>query len=288
MVTVGSGDYRYELVPSWPKLPRYWSFGAVADAAVSSSDEVYVFSRGLHPLTVWDLEGNFITSWGEGRFSAMPHGVTIAPNGNVWLVDRDYHVATEHTQDGTLVRTLGNKLDPSPTFYGQPFNMPTALAIAPAGHLFVSDGYGNRRVHKFTPEGELLLSWGSPGTAPGEFALVHGVWVDAAGRVLVCDRENARIQIFNEDGEYVEEWSDFHSPNIAVVHGDVVYVTELLHGGVVSLWTLDGTLITRWSGSEGPGKGTLIRPHGLCVDSQGSIYVTEVAAGARVQKFQRI
>ena len=176
MATVGTGDYRYERVPLWPNMPKYWAFGAASDGAVNSKDEIHIFSRGDHPVTIWDKDGNFISSWGEGTFSANPHGIYIAPNDNVWLVDRDFHIATEYTPSGSAIRTLGEKLAPSPSFQGIPFNMPSGLAIAPNGELFVSDGYGGHRVHKFSPDGELLLSWGKQGTGPGEFALLHNIW----------------------------------------------------------------------------------------------------------------
>ena len=288
MAVVGSGDFRYEMVPSWPNMPRYWSFGMASDAAVNSQDEVYVFSRGTHPLTIWDTAGNFISSWGEGTFSANPHGIYIAPNDNVWLVDRDYHIATEYTPGGEPLRSLGNKLLPSPTFYGRPFNLPSGLAIAPDGHLFVSDGYGGNRVHKFSPEGELLLSWGSRGSGPGEFALLHNVWVDGNSRVFICDRENNRIQIFDDEGAFLEQWTDVHMPGDLWIKGDVVYVVEQGGASGVSIWTLDGELITRWRGDEGPGAGTLANGHGICVDSEGSIYVTEIGDAQRVRKFRRL
>jgi len=288
MSVLGSGDYRYEPVPSWPKIPKYWSLGMASDGAVNSKDEVYIFSRGLHPLTIWDPEGNFISSWGEGAFSAVPHGIYIAPNDNVWLVDRDYHITTEFTPGGTPLRTLGDKLAPSPAYLGKPFNLPSGLAIAPSGEIFVSDGYGGHRVHKFSADGELLLSWGRQGTGPGEFALLHNIWVDKNSRVFICDRENGRIQLFDDQGAYLEEWTDLLSPGDLWIQDDVVYVIEQGGRCGVSIWTLDGDLITRWRGSEGPGKGTLSAGHGICVDSQGSIYVTEIGSAQRVQKFQRV
>ena len=95
-------------------MPKYWSFGPASDAAVNSKDEVHVFSRGKHPLTIWEPDGTFISSWGEGTFSANPHGIHIAPNDNVWLVDRDYDIATEYSRNGRPLRSLGQKLAPSP------------------------------------------------------------------------------------------------------------------------------------------------------------------------------
>ncbi len=287
MQTVGEGDYTYELVPSWPTVPKYWTLGMVSDGAVNSRDEVHIFSRGLHPLTIWTPEGDFISSWGEGHFSANPHGIYIAPNDNVWLVDRDFHIATEYTPSGDLLRTFGEKLAPSPSFVGEPFNMPSGLAIAPDGNIFVSDGYGGHRVHKFSPEGELLLSWGRQGTRPGEFALLHNVWVDSRSRVLICDRENHRIQIFDDVGNYLDEWVDLIAPGDIWIKDEVVYVVEQGGGCGVSIWTLDGDLITRWRGDRGPGKGTISAGHGICVDSQGSIYVTEIGDAQQVVKFQK-
>ncbi len=287
MTTVGEGDYTYELVPSWPNVPKYWTLGMVSDGAVNSRDEVHLFSRGLHPLTIWTPDGDFISSWGEGHFSANPHGIYIAPNDNVWLVDRDFHIATEYTPSGDELRTFGEKLAPSPSFVGEPFNMPSGLAIAPDGNIFVSDGYGGHRVHKFSPEGELLLSWGRQGTRPGEFALLHNVWVDSRSRVLICDRENHRIQLFDDVGNYLDEWVDLIAPGDIWIKDDVVYVVEQGAGCGVSIWTLDGDLITRWRGDRGPGKGTLSAGHGICVDSQGSIYVTEIGDAQQVVKFQK-
>ena len=288
MSVVGTVDYKYERVPLWPNMPKYWAFGAASDGAVNSKDEIHIFSRGNHPVTIWDKDGNFISSWGEGTFSANPHGIYIAPNDNVWLVDRDFHIATEYTPSGTPIRTLGEKLAPSPSFQGLPFNMPSGLAIAPNGELFVSDGYGGHRVHKFSAEGELLLSWGKQGTGPGEFALLHNIWVDKNSRIIICDRENDRIQIFDDQGNFIEEWTDISKPGDVWVHDDLVYCVEQGDHGGVSIWTLDGEVVSRWKIDEDPGKGSILGGHGITVDSEGSIYVTEIGNGERVSKFVRV
>ena len=289
MPIVGSGDFRYEPVPEWPRMPRYWSFGEATDAAINSREEIYIYGRGEHPLTLWDTEGNFITSWGEGTTSGWVHGNYVAPNDNVWLVDTMFHIVTEHAPDGTLLRTLGDKLNPSASFKGIPFNMPTGIAIGPNGNIFVSDGYGGHRVHKFSPEGEMLHSWGRQGDGPGEFANVHQIWVDRSGRVLVCDRENRRVQVFDGEGNFLDQWTDIQSPGDLWIKDDVVYLVEQGDwDAAVSIRTLDGEVITRWSGDDGPGKGTLRATHGICVDSQGSIYVTEIATSQRVRKFQHV
>jgi DNA-binding beta-propeller fold protein YncE len=301
MTIVGSGSYRFERLDEWPKSGRYFSFNAPTDVAVNPDGEVYVLSRGdRHPVTMWSKEGDFIYCWGEGEFSPHPHGIYIAPSGTVWVVDRDFHVASEYTPGGERIRTLGRKLEPSPTWDGRfikskPFNMPTNLAIAANGDIFVSDGYGNHRVHKFNSEGDLLLSWGRQGTGPGEFALVHNIWVDKHQRVLVADDENHRIQLFDEDGVYLEEWS-MTNPSGLCISSDIVYVGQLAPyhepalgsgWGAVSLWDLNGKQIGGWSGRDNPGKDLMVSPHDVGVDEDGSVYVCEVRA-KRVSKYRRV
>lgn len=288
MTIVGSGDFKYELVDSWPTLPKYWEFGTASDVYVNSKDEIHVFSRGLHPLTIWDKDGNFISSWGEGTFSNNEHGIYITKEDTIWLVDSWFHIATEHKPDGKLIRTIGNKLEPSETYNGLPFNMPTGLTISSKGDIFISDGYGNKRVHKFNSKGELIKSWGTFGDKPGEFAIVHNLEFDSNDKLYVCDRENNRIQIFDDEGNYIEEWNDLFMPGDLWIKDDIVYVCEQTEQGGVSIWTTEGELITRWHGDRGDGKGTILSGHGICVDSEGSIYVAELSPAERVQKFQKI
>ena len=285
---LGSGDYRFELVDRWPALPKYWSLVSAVGVAVNSSDEIHVLGLGRHPLTIWDPAGAFVSSWGDGAFSTNPHGIHIGPDDHVWVVDRDYHIASEFTASGELVRVLGNRLIPSPTAFGEPFNMPSGLAISPSGDIFVSDGYGNRRVHRFNSAGELLLSWGEPGAGPGEFSLLHNVCVDRLERVYICDRMNHRIQIFDPEGALLDEWRGFKEPVDVCVSDDVLYVAEQGDGSAVSLWTMDREAITRWRGSDGEGTGTLAAAHGIYVDSAGSIYVADVRGDRPIRKFQRI
>ncbi len=164
---------------------------------------------------------------------------------------------------------------------------------APKGDLYVSDGYGNCRVHQFAPNGDLKRSWGTSGKGPGQFHLPHGIAVAADGRVFVCDRENDRIQIFNPDGEYLAEWTDTQRPT-HIVFDDKgrAYVSELWwhkgqtsqrHGpisvprqGRVSVFDKDGRLLTRWGTPDATAAGSFAAPHGIAVDSRGDIYVGEV------------
>ena len=157
-----------------------------------------------------------------------PHGVTAGPDGALWTADDDGHCVRRFTWDGELQLTIGTPGQGSPVHSGDPFNRPTKVAVDPrSGALYIADGYGNARVHKYSPEGEHLLSWGEFGTGPGQFNLVHSVCTDDAGRVYIADRENHRVQIFDDQGTCLDQWNDMHRPCGLLVSGDRVYIGQL-------------------------------------------------------------
>jgi len=286
----GSGEFRYQLVEGWAKLPRWWEFGQVPGVATNSEGLVYVLSRSQHPVTIFDRDGNFVSSWGEGQIR-RPHGIFIAPDDTVYLADDFSQIILRYTPDGQLLQTIGERDRPQATFYGRPFNLPTKAVLSPSGYLYVSDGYGNRRVHKFALDGTLLLSWGEPGQGPGQFALVHSVAVDSEGRVYVCDRENDRVQIFDEEGQFLHEWADLTRPmDIFLASDGLLYLIETkgrkppFPPPKVSVWTRDGQMLSRWEVDD---VNILNGAHGVTVDSCGDIYVGE-ALGSRLQKFARV
>ena len=293
MTVVGEGDFRYELDESWPNIPEGWELGLCSDVAIDSRDRVFVFNRNKHPVAVFDEAGTFVTSWGEGEFKD-PHGIYIGPGDEVWVTDTQDHVVTKHTPHGEKLLELGTRGHAQPSItnrgqHGQPFNMPTGIALNADGEIFVSDGYGNKRVHRFSAEGELKLSWGVPGLGPGEFALVHNLGIDTQGRVLVCDRENSRIQIFDQEGGHIETWERDSSPGDVYVSPDgFIYVTEGgRRGSGVSILTESGAAVSQWHGAE----NGLEAAHGIWVDSKGNIYVAEIGQpghGQRVRKYAKI
>ena len=281
----GQGTHQYTVQEDWWTLPEGWEFGWIPAVAVDSQDRVYVYSRSEHPMVVFDRDGNFIDAWGDDILKDA-HGIFIDADDNIYCTERDTHVMRKFTTNGELLMTLGTPDEPGAE--GEPFNKPTDFALGPDGEMYISDGYGNARVHKYSPDGELIKSWGQPGTGPGEFDLPHCVRVDPRNRLMVADRENNRIQFFTLDGEYIEEWGDLLQPDtIYIDEDDLVYIAEL--GQRISIMTLDGEVISQWGSERGstvPGE-FLACPHGIWLDSHGDIYVGEVQADARLQKFIR-
>src|SRR5207249_2161927 len=168
--------------------------------------------------------------------------IWMSPQDELYLTDTEDHTVTQWTTDGKLLRRWGIPRTPGPA--GQPFNQPTKAVLAADGEMYVADGYGQQRVHRFYRGGNLLHSWGEPGTGPGQFVLPHDVWVDERDRVLVCDRENRRVEIFDRAGHYLGEWSDWLNPMQIFVRDGVMYVAH--RGAELSVRTLDGELLARW------------------------------------------
>jgi hypothetical protein len=293
----------YEVVPSWPARPKDLAWGAVAGIAIGPGDQVWTFDRGAVPVQVYTTGGELVRSWGEGQFRE-PHQVRIDHAGNVWLVDSGLHVARKYTPEGKLLLTLG-----IPGEAGEDtthFNRPTDVAVAAGGDLFVTDGYGNNRVVQFDQRGQFIRSWGSLGTAPGQFSLPHSIALDSLGRLLVADRNNARVQVFDQTGRFLDEWRDLLVPwHIVVSAQDEIYICGsspmrwprlpipgLLVGippkdQLIMVFTPDGRVSRLWTFPIGHGSGALDWVHGMGVDRVGNLYLGDIQ-GRRAQKFIRL
>ena len=282
-MSFGSDEISFDVVDSWCKLPSEWSFGHVIGVAVDNQDNVYVLNRGEHPIVVFDREGNFLKSWGEGEITSS-HGLHI--EGDIaYVTDNVEHTVNKYTLDGRLLETWGTKGVPGEE--GEPFNRPSDVDVALNGEVYVSDGYGNARVHKYSADGELLLSWGEHGTGPGQFDISHDVCIADDGRVFIADRQNHRIQIFNPFGEYITEWDGFKQPYSVTMDKDgYIYVTELQQR--LSILNKEGKLVARWGGEKTLESGLFMNPHCACIDSHGDLYVGETLEGSRIQKFSRV
>ena len=306
-VRVGAGSFRFEVDERWARFPAGGPDGEAVAVACDRHDRVYVFLRGPRPVQVFERDGTPVTSWGAGGFT-RPHGIFIGPDDTVYCSDDCGHVIRVFSLDGRLKLTLGTGA-PSDTGAtsidyrtikraGPPFNYPTNLAVGPSGDLFVADGYGNARIHRFAADGRLLRSWGEPGSGPGQFQVPHGITVDRGGTVLVADRENSRIQRFTSDGVYLGEWTDVARPcQVFIDPAGSVYVAELgfragrwpgtgtaepaATGGRVSIFSGAGVLQARFGGGDDPcAPGDFFAPHGIWADSHGDLYVAEVTLSA--------
>lgn len=301
MTTIlGSGQFRYEVVENWARLPDGWSFKDVAAVATDHKDRVYVFNRGEHPMMVFDRDGNFLRSWGEGVFTRA-HGIHIGPDECLYCTDDGDHTVRKCTLEGKVLLTIGIPGKPSPYMSGEPFHRCTHTALAPNGDLYVSDGYGNARIHRYSPDGRLLKSWGEPGTGPGQFNIPHNLCCDPDGWVYVADRENHRVQVFDGNGKYEAEWHNLHRPCgmfMEAKREPLCYIGEIGPtlpinrdvpnlGPRISIMDHKGRLLSRFgaehAGYERPDQ--FVAPHGMAVDSRGDLYVGEVSYASWSQVF---
>ena len=262
--TYGFGNYRYELVPGWGQVPQ---LGVASGVACDSEDRVYVAVRDRpYPevlsgaILVFNRDGELVNSIGEGLLTT-PHLIWISPDDEIYYADATDHTVRKFSLAGDLLMTLGGykreagitaideyKTTSAP---GEPFNRPTRIVLSQTGDLYVSDGYGQSRVHRLTPRGEVIRSWGvrSP----------HNVTVDKHDRVLVLDRGNGRCQVFSAEGDYVTEWGGLRMPNDLVIDNDgVIHIAEGMPEGGVCLMTSEGELIGRWGDTEGTGCGSTL------------------------------
>jgi len=291
-VILGEGTFRYAVAEGWGKLPTCWRYGDVAAVGVDRKDNVYVFNRGPHPMIVYDRDGNFLRSWGEGVFHRA-HGLHMGPDDTIYLTDDGDHTVRQCTLEGKILLTIGIPGRPAPFMSGEPFHRCTHTALSPKGEIYVTDGYGNACVHKFSPDGKLLFSWGAPGTDPGQFNIVHNICADADGWLYVADRENHRVQVFDGNGRYETQWNFLHRPcGLCLDNGTAqprFYVGELGPtlainkdipnlGPRISITDAKGRVLVRLGHMHaGEAVGQFIAPHGLAVDSRGDIYVGEVS-----------
>jgi sugar lactone lactonase YvrE len=295
---------KFQVVEGWEKLPPGYIHQDVDGVAVDSRDRVYLMTRRDARVIVYERDGSFVASWGEGIFTPRTHGIAVGPDDMVYTVDDGDHTVRKFTPDGKQVLMIGTPGKATDTGYdgksiasikkgGPPFNRPTDVTVAPDGEIYVCDGYGNARVHRFTAEGKLLQSWGEPGNGPGEFHLPHGIGVSPDNRIFVTDRENDRIQIFSREGQFLDMWTHLQRPtDISFDKEGRMYVSELwwrvdqssftngkirwdLPGGVRVL-DLQGNVLLHWCSADREAPGNFVAPHTICVDSHGDIYVGEV------------
>jgi DNA-binding beta-propeller fold protein YncE len=289
MTQVGTGEYTYELIPNFLKLPNGEKFGLVSRVATDSQDRVYVFQRRDPPVVVFDRDGTYLGAWGTGEVKD-PHGLKIVDDV-VYTTDRSDSVAKSFTLKGEPLRELGTRGVHSDTGCmgapwlaeraAGPFNHPTEMMPHPNGDIYVTDGYRNARVHRFTGDGRLVTSWGTPGHAEGQFHLPHSIAIDPEGKLYVADRANKRIQMFSPDGDFLGMWTGMGGPNDVTRGKDGnFYIAEQEDSGnpaYVCVRDANGHVLARMESRH---------VHGVGVDSRGDIYAG-LTVDRSVDKFVR-
>jgi len=278
----------------------------VTGVAVDSRDRVYLLRRGDNAVTVLQPDGAVANRWGNACFSDRPHLISIGDDGKIYIADDGGHQLFVFSLEGHLLETIGTGVASATGFDdkrftsaeaafdqmpgGPPFHRPTKV-VTSRGELFVSDGYRNCRVHHFSANRELVRSWGGPGSGAGCFVIPHSITIDAQGHILVCDRENDRVQIFSRDGELLEIWNEVQRPtDLAFDRRGYVYVAELARGprdlkswrlgpadqeqlGRLTVWSPDrSNIVARLSSPD----VEFLAPHAIAIDSTGAVYLSEV------------
>ncbi len=282
---------------AWPKRPAGIAWSDMPGVAVDREDRVWIFTRATPAVQVYAPTGELVRAWNELPHKTSHH-VKIDPEGNVWLADVGFHTVSKYTPQGKLLLRLGTPDQPGED--AARFNKPTDMAITPAGDVFISDGYGNNRVVRYTKDGKFAKAWGKKGSAPGEFDLPHGIGVDSKGRLYVADRNNARIQVFDPEGKFLAEWKNIlvpwsiwitpqdeiwtcgSSPTLAANEQGMTGIPP--HDQVLVRFDTAGRVLQVWAPPKGDAPGEINWVHAVAADSRGNLYCGDIR-GKRVQKF---
>ena len=292
---VAIANWEFNVTKGWGNVPETWGPADVPGVAVDQEDHVFVFARGEPPVRIHDRDGKLLESWGSGVF-VRPHAIRIGPDQMVYCVDDKGHAVYKFTPAGQLLMKVVRSV--SSDYYkavdperietivegGPPFNFPTDVAITGDGQLLVSDGYGNARIHRFSPSGNLEESWGSPGLALGQFRHPHGICISPTGSILVSDRFNARVQIFDPHGGFLSAWDARWPNNVVFDKRGNAYVAEMGRAFLysheadrttlparVSIRDSAGQVLAQLVEDDPAGAGIFFSPHGIAVDSHGDI-----------------
>lgn len=314
------GDFAYRLDPCHDKLPRELRKANYPTGVCDKDDNIYLVSRNPNQVVMLDKDGNFVRAFGQGLFSAL-HDIKLTPRNTLVCVDVARHVAREIDLDGELVRDFGNLDQPSDSGFdfdiwehlredgrwvtydsyynadldfverirtikrtAPPFNRPTGVCLDSKGGIFFSDGYGNAAIHKFSPDGNLLKTWGEPGEGPGRFVIAHAIWVDPLDRVWLCDREGSAVHVFTGEGEQLAYAAKgFLQPSGIWGDDKFIYVGE--RGGGLSIFDMDINLVAQLGFAF-----SSLRFHGMCGDSSGNLFAVTLNSfpGHRLMRLERV
>lgn len=302
---------KYELVKNWLDLPKDLKLGNPTGISIDTNQNIVVFHRAdrewalleampdspIKSKTILIIDkdsGKLITSWGDNLFM-MPHGLTVDNENNIWITDCGLHQVFKFSHVGKLLLKVGEpKVAGNDSLH---FNKPTDIAVADDGSFYVSDGYGNSRVVKFSATGKYLFEWGKKGNKEGEFNIPHGISLDKDGNVYVADRENNRVQVFDTSGKFIKQFADNTFGAICSVVfdktqsklfaiDDFTFLKVKHRGSDVFIFDTKGKVQTRF-GRSGFYEGNTSWYHDLTIDKDENIYVGDIL-GDRVQKFRKV
>lgn len=300
------GDRRWELQPSWSKLPRHLPVMPVAGVAAAEDGCVYAITRNHeHPIIAFDPEGNYMHTLGAELDFGNEHGISISPDNCLWVCDSARHVAYKLTRQGEVVMMLGEKDKPCDNGFrpeipyphnlytirraGEPFNLPTGAMEVENGEIFCCDGYGNTSMHRFDREGKLLLTFGGPGDEPGKFRLPHALWLDPLGRVWVADRDNFRVQVFDREGELLKCFEPWYPKDsmygASTLWGDEQYIFCCQNSDGIMVFDVNSL---SFEGLMAAPTGSPMMGHSLGGDRQGSLYIGHLDPMPMISKLNRI
>jgi DNA-binding beta-propeller fold protein YncE len=271
----------YKVDPDWPQLPAGTNLVETPAVAVDAAENVYVFHRGDPPILVFDKNGKHTRSLGHGLFDS-PHGLRVAPDGSLWAIDNVSNIVVKmDPSSGRVKMVLGRRRTTGEA--ENLFNKPTDVAFGPTGDIYVSDGYGNSRVVQYSKDGEFIRAWGKRGVNPGEFNTPHAVVLDKQNKLYVADRENFRIQIFDQEGNFQQMWTHVGSPwGLFLTRDDMLFMSDGYNNRILKL-DLDGKIIGSL-GEYGKLAGQFDLPHHFAVGPSGNLYVGEIV-NLRAQRF---
>jgi sugar lactone lactonase YvrE len=277
---LGAQTLPYKLVENWGALPGGEAWGEVTGVEIDRTGTIIAVRRSEPPVVELDASGKVLKTWGQGMF-VWPHGFRIDRDGNLWVTDGRAEGGKGQqvfklARDGRVLLTLGTKGVGGET--PSTFDGPCDVAIGENGAIFVADGHRNNRVVKFSKDGTFVKAWGSKGEGPGQFQTPHAIAIDSRGRLFVADRGNRRIQIFDQDGKFLDAWPQFGRPSgILITADDTMYVADIQDKpGIVVGSARDGSV-------RGVIEGTL--PESVAVARDGAVYAGETTTGRTIRKF---